>query len=137
MYRYLCFLLALFVLVYPAAADGRDLRLDVDIKARLEGLSFQVKPAFITTQGEDVRIELMPENGKGNSMVLKMTAKELEGNRVDVNAELLVNMSGKTIERKFRFQTLLNHPGFFAIEDKKRQEFLEVELTPTLATPKR
>lgn len=137
MYRYLCFLLALFVLVYPAAADGRDLRLDVDIKARLEGLSFQVKPAFITTQGEDVRIELMPENGKGNSMVLKMTAKELEGNRVDVNAELLVNMSGKTIERKFRFQTLLNYPGFFAIEDKKRQEFLEVELTPTLATPKR
>ena len=128
---FLC-ILSLLLLCAPLSAEQRFLQLKLNIKAELEGLSFQVQPTMIVKQSEDVTMSLLPEDEKGNTMQLKIKAKELGGSRVDIHSNLLVKMDDKTIEREFRFQTSMGYPGLFMIRDKGRQEFLEVELTPTL-----
>lgn len=128
----LCIYLIAVASATSAEPEKQAIKIRLNIKSKLEALSFHVQPVFIVLSGETAVMELVPENDKGNRMTLEVRATLHDKEVLDLNSTLKVDFDGSDIERDFRFKTPIGQPGFFSIRNRSDNEFLEVEITPSL-----
>jgi len=131
--------LALLLLLTPptlAAPDSKAptgaIKLSMELKGTLDGLSFHMKPQVIVLDKKSALLEIHRDDNEGILVSLNVLPTRKGKDRVDLELSFSVKNGKKEVSRELRFVTIVDEEGYYSIKDKNSKEFLDLKVTPSI-----